>query len=58
MRSLGESKRRSPENQGSVRKERSSDNKWLMCHLIVAHMLSLGYELNNMTSTTKRAVYL
>lgn len=53
MRNL-EPKRRS----GSVRKERSGDDKWLMYHLIVAHMPSSDYKLNNMTAVTKRAVSL
>lgn len=56
MRNLGEAKRRSMENQGSVGKEMSGDDKWLMCHLILAHVPSLDYEVNNMTSATKGTV--
>lgn len=53
MRNLGESKRRSMKNQEGIRREMSGDDKWLMCHLILAHMPSLDYELNNMTLATK-----
>lgn len=40
------------EDQGSAGKEESDDDEWLMGHLILAHVLSLDYELNNMTSAT------
>lgn len=42
-------------NQG-VRKEMSGNNKWFMCHLILTHVPSLDYELNNLTLATNGTV--